>query len=109
MANCIDCNKEINDVRYIRYGGLCMCCYEKYELERKRMTLKWIYLTYREKRAVQLFLKKFDAAKINDKVKQKKETPYNVIAELFSLYYCIPKSKSKIITMYTCKRLNFKY
>ena len=109
MANCIDCNKEIDDVRYIRYGGLCMCCYDKYELERKRMTLKWIYLTYKEKRAVKLFLNKFDAAKINDKVKQKKETPYNVIAELFSLYYRIPKSKSKIITMYTCKRLKFKY
>jgi len=109
MANCIDCNKEINDVRYIRYGGLCMCCYEKQERKRKRMTLKWIYLTNREKRAVELFLKKFDAAKINDKVKQKKETPYNVIAELFSLYYCIPKSKSKIITMYVCKRLKFKY
>lgn len=109
MANCIDCNKEINDVRYIRYGGLCMCCYDKYELERKRMTLKWIYLTYKEKRTVQLFLKRFDAAKINDKVKQDKKTPYNVIAELIKYHYHIPKCKSKIITMYICKRLKFKY
>ena len=109
MENCIDCGKEINDLRYIRYGGLCMCCYDKQELRRKRMTLKWIYLTYREKRTVELFLKKFDAAKINDKVKQDKETPYNVIAELIKYHYCIPKCKSKIITMYICKRLNFKY
>lgn len=35
MAKCIDCGKEIHDVEYIRYGGMCMVCWDINDKKRK--------------------------------------------------------------------------
>ena len=41
-ATCVDCNKAITDVEYIRYGGKCKSCWGK---NRKSFHYEWFAYT----------------------------------------------------------------